>query len=103
MNSPMGGFTDDCPTAVDLLPEKPEPHHGKPAVDALLNELHLVPRELNTKNEIRRVEYDPPHYDVIKEAVGGWYEHVHPIFLIFRLISAFPLIPLPSGQCRRSS
>ncbi|MEY8420492.1 DUF3846 domain-containing protein [Oscillospiraceae bacterium 44-5] len=36
---------------------------------------------VNTKNEIRRVEYDPPHYDVIKEAVGGWYEHVHPMGL----------------------
>lgn len=36
---------------------------------------------VNTKNEIRRVEYDPPHYDVLREAVGGWYEHVHPIGL----------------------
>jgi hypothetical protein len=26
---------------------------------------------VNTKNEIRRVEYDPPHYDVLREAVGG--------------------------------
>ena len=36
---------------------------------------------VNTQNEIHRVEYDPPHYDVIKEAVGGWYEHVHPVGL----------------------
>ena len=26
---------------------------------------------VNTQNEIHRVEYDPPHYDVIKKAVGG--------------------------------
>ena len=36
---------------------------------------------VNTKNEIRRVEYDPPHYDVIQKAVGGWCEHVHPMGL----------------------
>jgi hypothetical protein len=36
---------------------------------------------VNTQNEIHRVEYDPPHYDVIKKAVGGWYEHVHPVGL----------------------
>ena len=41
----------------------------------------MIALVVNTKNEIRRVEYDPPHYDVIKEAVGGWYEHVHPMDL----------------------
>ena len=29
-------------------------------------------------NEMSTVEYDSPHYDVIREAVGGWYEHVRP-------------------------
>ena len=33
----------------------------------------MIALVVNTKNEIRRVKYDPPHYDVIKEAVGGWY------------------------------
>ena len=41
----------------------------------------MIALVVNNKNEIRRVEYDPPHYDVIKEAVGGWYEHVHPMGL----------------------
>ena len=41
----------------------------------------MIALVVNTKNENRRVEYDPPHYDVIKEAVGGWYEHVHPVGL----------------------
>jgi len=41
----------------------------------------MIALVVNTKNEIRRVKYDPPHYDVIKEAVGGWYEHVHPMDL----------------------
>ena len=41
----------------------------------------MIALVVNTKNEIRRGEYDPPHYDVIKEAVGGWYEHVHPMGL----------------------
>ena len=41
----------------------------------------MIALVVNTKNEIRRVEYDPPHYDVIKEAVGGWYEYVHPVGL----------------------
>lgn len=36
---------------------------------------------VTTENEIRRIEYDPPHYDVLREAVGGWYEHVHPLGL----------------------
>lgn len=36
---------------------------------------------VNTENEIRRIEYAPPCYDVLREAVGGWYEHVHPIGL----------------------
>ena len=43
----------------------------------------MIALVVSTKNEIRRVEYDPPHYDVIKEAVGGWYERVHPMGLIF--------------------
>lgn len=33
---------------------------------------------VTTKNEMRRVEYQSPHYDVITKAVGGYYEHVHP-------------------------
>lgn len=34
---------------------------------------------VTTKNEMRLVDYDPPHYDIIREAVGGgWYEHVLP-------------------------
>ena len=41
----------------------------------------MIALVVSTKNEIRRVEYDPPHYDVIKEAVGGWYERVHPMGL----------------------
>ena len=41
----------------------------------------MIALVVNTKNEIHRVEYDPPHYDVIKEAVGGRYEHVHPMGL----------------------
>ena len=41
----------------------------------------MIALVVNTKNEIRRVEYDPPHYDVIQKAVGGWYEHVHPMGL----------------------
>lgn len=38
----------------------------------------MIALVVSTENEIRRVEYDSPHYDVIQEAVGGWYEHVHP-------------------------
>lgn len=36
---------------------------------------------VTAENEIRRIEYDPPHYDVLREAVGGWYEHVRPLGL----------------------
>ena len=36
---------------------------------------------VTAENSIRRVEYTPPHYDVLREAVGGWYEHVHPMGL----------------------
>lgn len=36
---------------------------------------------VTAENGIRRVEYTPPHYDVLREAVGGWYEHVHPMGL----------------------
>lgn len=35
----------------------------------------------NTKNEICLIEYTPPNYDVLRKAVGGWYEHIHPIGL----------------------
>ena len=38
----------------------------------------MIALVVNTKNEIRRVEYDPPHYEVIREAVGGHYELVRP-------------------------
>ena len=33
---------------------------------------------INTENEMRKVAYDPPHYEVIREAVGGHYELVRP-------------------------
>lgn len=33
---------------------------------------------VTTGNEMRLVDYDPPNYDIIREAVGGWYEHVLP-------------------------
>lgn len=33
---------------------------------------------VSTKNEIRLLEYDAPHYSIIQKAVGGWYEHVCP-------------------------
>lgn len=36
---------------------------------------------VTAKNEMSLVEYDAPHYDVIKTAVDGWYEHVNPIGL----------------------
>lgn len=36
---------------------------------------------VTAENEMRKVEYDSPHYDVIHEAVGGWYEHVRPVGL----------------------
>lgn len=36
---------------------------------------------VTTDNEMSMVEYDAPHYDVIKEAVGGRYERVHPMGL----------------------
>lgn len=36
---------------------------------------------VTAKNEMRQVDYDAPHYDIIQKAVGGWYEHVHPIGL----------------------
>ena len=36
---------------------------------------------VTAENEMRRVEYDSPHYDVIQKAVGGWYEHVRPVGL----------------------
>ena len=33
---------------------------------------------VTTENEIRKVPYDAPHYEVIRDAVGGLYELVHP-------------------------
>lgn len=33
---------------------------------------------VTTDNEMSKVEYDAPNYDIINDAVGGWYEHVHP-------------------------
>ena len=33
---------------------------------------------VTTENEIRKVPYDAPHYEVIQEAVGGHYELVRP-------------------------
>lgn len=36
---------------------------------------------VTTDNEMSTVEYDTPHYDAIQNAVGGWYEHVHPMGL----------------------
>lgn len=36
---------------------------------------------VTTDNEMSKVEYDAPHYDIIKEAVGGWYERVCPMGL----------------------
>lgn len=36
---------------------------------------------VTAENEMSKVEYDPPHYDVIRKAVGGWYEHVNPVDL----------------------
>ena len=41
----------------------------------------MIALVVNTQNEMRKVEYDPPHYDVLRNAVGGWYEHVHPMGL----------------------
>ena len=36
---------------------------------------------VTAENEMHKVEYDSPHYDVIQKAVGGWYERVHPMGL----------------------
>ena len=36
---------------------------------------------ITTDNKMSKVEYDAPHYEVIQKAVGGWYEHVHPVGL----------------------
>ena len=36
---------------------------------------------ITTDNEMSKIEYDAPHYDIIKKAVGGWYERVHPVGL----------------------
>ena len=33
---------------------------------------------VTAENEMRKVEYDSPHYNVIRKAVGGRYEHVRP-------------------------
>ena len=31
--------------------------------------------------DMYQLDYDAPHYDIIRKAVGGWYEHVHPVGL----------------------
>ncbi len=31
--------------------------------------------------DMYQLDYDAPYYDVIQKAVGGWYEHVHPVGL----------------------
>lgn len=36
---------------------------------------------VTAKNEMSLVEYDPPNYEVIQKAVGGWYERVNPVGL----------------------
>lgn len=36
---------------------------------------------VNTENEIRMIEYDSPHYDVLRDAVGGYYDHICPLGL----------------------
>lgn len=36
---------------------------------------------ISTENEMRMVEYDPPHYEILRKAVGGRYENVYPIRL----------------------
>ena len=36
---------------------------------------------VNTENEMHLRAYDPPDYDVIRDAVGGWYELVRPMGL----------------------
>lgn len=33
---------------------------------------------VTTENEMRLVDYAPPYDEIIREAVGGWYEHVLP-------------------------
>lgn len=38
----------------------------------------MVGLVVTTKNEIYQLGYDAPRYDVIREVVGGWYEHVRP-------------------------
>lgn len=37
--------------------------------------------KITTENEMSLVEYDPPHYKILNDAVGGWYENVHPMRL----------------------
>ncbi len=41
----------------------------------------MVGLVVTAKNEMYQMDYDAPHYDVIQKAVGGWYEHVHPVGL----------------------
>ena len=41
----------------------------------------MVALVVTTNNKMFMVDYDAPHYDVIRNAVGGWYEYVHPVGL----------------------
>lgn len=41
----------------------------------------MIVLAISAQNEMRRLEYAPPSYDVLREAVGGWYEHVRPMGL----------------------
>lgn len=41
----------------------------------------MIVLAISAQNEMRRLEYDPPSYDVLREAVGGWFEHVRPVGL----------------------
>lgn len=41
----------------------------------------MVALVVTVNNSMHKVNYDPPHYEVIKKAVGGWYEHVRPVGL----------------------
>lgn len=41
----------------------------------------MVGLVITAENEMFTVEYDSPHYDVIRKAVGGRCEHVNPVGL----------------------
>lgn len=66
----------------------------------------MIVLTISTQNEMRRLEYDPPSYDILRGAVGGWYEHVHPMGLKRpysmmvneeELLHGLPLNPLGSA------